>query len=162
MAARCLSILAFAALAFSMPRPVFADDIAHRYILSQPNSPIDIGNCAIGYDARYNTLDDYIGTDITVNYEFVNVTAKPIVAVRFGAAAYDTFGALLYSTALDVKGTFSKNAWINRNDGLALRVPNLSNIDTALCFVQAVKYQDGSVWFIDGNGPPKTFVPPAT
>ena len=96
---------------------------------------------------------------------FKNTSDKPIVAVKFAIAEFDSFGSAnnfkgtrsgIFSPGIDINGPtmfksgrldpenttdMFKNCWFNANDALGLN--NLIQIKAG---VVAARYQDGTIW----------------
>lgn len=99
------------------------------------HGPIKMTGCRIGY----------VGGVLRADVDFRNDGTKTASAVRFAFRATDAFGYPYPTNTPDRLGSFAPDVDIQNSSGVvATGVP--ANIDSVVCKVEMVRFEDGSEW----------------
>lgn len=125
-------------------------------VLSQPDSPIAITQCRYAY-----TLPQSGNYDMDVAVWFKNAVLKEAVAIRFGFVTYSAFDEALSTSHGTINGSFAPGVLIEPgynpvtfteagpqpgNAAWRFFSPNQTDAVRLSCFVDAIKFSDGSIW----------------
>lgn len=139
----------------SLPSGVSAGTVT---VSSQPNSPIQIKYCWIGYeDSSAGSKNYFLGQAVS----FTNMGAQDVVAIEFEFDLLDNFGDKVGTLTGQKTGTFSPQVLIDvqRNvfTGLPLKwewetINTWPGLATVTCSVRRAKFADGTIWRESGSG----------
>jgi hypothetical protein len=125
-------------------------------ILSQPDSPVTISKCNYAY-----SLPEAGNYDMDVAVWFENASLKSATAIRFGFVTYSAFDEVLATSHGTINGSFAPGIAIEPgynpdalteagpqpgNAAWRFSSPNQTDAVRLSCFVDAVKFADGSIW----------------